>query len=235
MLYSNFHKHVAYEDRAESIKPSQEDLACELQLQVIGDWVATDFVIDPQKYLNNVKIFEQNNWFRPFQPKKDITNDRHSVLLYGLEGDEPTSLTGLSHIEAKLGYKPKESDFKYPTKAAKELTCMSEVFDYFDMGRCFFIRMNAGAFYPPHRDHFYLKRPTFRLIAFLGNTNTHGLHWEVSEQKYIPLPNHVYYVDTRKMHRLNASYHKCDMVVMNVKKDWVNINRLLSHLKYKGG
>jgi len=25
------------------------------------------------------------------------------------------------------------------------------------------------------------------------------------------------------------------MVVMNVKKDWVNINRLLSHLKYKGG
>lgn len=235
VLYSNKPKHTRYDEMYKEIEPTRQDLACELQLQVLGDWVPTDFVIDEEEYFLSVKKFEENNWFRPFQPKEGVLNDRHSVLLYGLKGDEPTELTGLSHIEAKLGYKPREDEFMYPTEAANKMRCLHSVFKYFDMGRSFFIRMNAGAFYPPHRDHFNLSRPTFRLIAFLGGQTSESLHWEVDEKKCVPLPNHVYYVDTRKMHKLHASDHKCDMVVMNVKKDWVNVNRLLTHLKHSAG
>jgi hypothetical protein len=233
--YSAPSKPYNYEDVAKEIMPTNEDISCELQLQVIGDLVPLDFHISHNEYWENVKIFEDKDWFRPFQPKEGITNDRESVLLYGLEGDLPTSVTGLSHIEAKLGYMPNEDEFKYPTIAYKELTCIHSVFEYFDMGRSFFIRLNAGGFYPWHRDHYYLKRETFRLIAFLGNSNNDHLHWVINGMQFNALPNTVYYVDTRKAHRLNASHHKCDMIVMNVKKDWTNVNRLLTHVKHKGG
>ena len=220
-----------YADNAQDLVPTIEDISCELQLQVIGDCVPLTFRINQNEYQKNVKIFKENDWFRPFQPKRGITNDRESVLLYGLEGDQPTTVTGLSHIEAKLGYMPSEIEFKYPTNAYKEFSCIHPVFEYFDMGRSFFIRLNAGGFYPWHRDHFYLQRKTFRLIAFLGNNNDH-LHWTINDAPFNALPNTVYYIDTRKAHRLNASQHKCDMVVMNVKKDWLNVNRMLSHLKH---
>ena len=222
-----------YDQITDKLYPSQEDIACELQLQVIGDWEPLDFSIDQKEYQKNVKSFIDNDWFRPFQPREGIINNRESVLLYGLEGDEPTALTGLSHIHAKLGYKPREYEFSFQTKAAKNFSCMKSVFDYYDMGRSFFIRLNAGGFYPWHRDHMYLKRDTIRLIAFLGEANLDGLAWEVNGQRVDALPNHVYYVDTRKSHRLHAQQDACDMVVMNVRKDWLNVNRILSHLKYR--
>lgn len=224
-----------YAKNCNTIFPTEEDIACELQLQVLGNWEPLDFKINQNEYLNNIKVFENKDWFRPFQPKKNVLNNRESVLLYGLEKDTPTSLTGLSHIEANIGRKPKEDEFIYPTEAAKVLSCLQEVFNYFDIGRTFFIRLNAGGFYPYHRDHIRLNRETFRLIAFLGNHNENGLHWTVDGSSQNAYINHVYYVDTRKTHRLNASKNCCDMVVMNVKKDWLNVNRLLTHLKYQGG
>jgi hypothetical protein len=231
--YSVQNNRYDYAADAQDLVPTTEDISCELQLQVIGDCVPLSFRVNQDEYWENVKIFEENDWFRPFQPKKGITNDRESVLLYGLEGDQPTTVTGLSHIEAKLGYMPSEIEFKYPTNAYKEFTCIHPVFEYFDMGRSFFIRLNAGGFYPPHRDHFHLQRKTFRLIAFLGNNNNDHLHWTINGVPFNALPNTVYYIDTRKAHRLNASHHKCDMVVMNVKKDWLNVNRILSHVKHR--
>lgn len=209
---------------------SIEDIKCELQLTAIGNWEALDFVIEQQKW-----NFDQNNltdYWRPFQPKEGILNDRDSILLYGLKGDIPTSLTGLSHVQKKLGYKPKESEFSFPTEARYKLTCCGEVFDYFDpMGRCFVIRLNPGGFYPRHRDHFLLDRDTFRLIAFLGDS-LDTLEWEVEGRIKNFLPNTVYYVDTRKMHRLCSWAHGSTMVVMNVRKTWINVLKLLSRLKH---
>ena len=210
--------------------PSNEDLACELQLSALGDWVPLDFKIDENKYYANTTYFEQKDWLNLFQPKQNIVNDRYSVMLYGLEGDSPTVETGLAHVEARLGYKPEEDEFKYRTEAGDSMTCMHEVFDYFDLGRTFFLRLNDAGHFPKHRDHIHLTRSTFRLVAFLGKDTQDYLHWEVDSVPRVVTPNRVYYIDTRKMHRVNASSHKIDMVVLNVKKDWFNVQRVMSRL-----
>lgn len=212
------------------LKISTEDLQCELQLDAIGPWEPLDFRIDPNKWLNDQK--ELVDLWRPFQPKEGILNDRDSILLYGMLGDTPISPAGLAQYKKKLGYKPKESDLCYPTDAANLLTCCNEIFDYFGpLGRSFLIKLNAGGFYPKHRDHILLNRDTFRLIAFLGDAQD-NMEWEVSGQIRQFLPNTVYYVDTRKLHRLSSWRPNSTMVVINVRKTWINVLKVLSRLKY---
>jgi hypothetical protein len=210
---------------------SHEHLLCELQLSAIGCWEPLDFAIDPlswQMDSNNLK-----DMWRPFQPKEGISNDRDSILLFGLEGDTATSPTGLSHVHAKLGYFPKEIEFTYPTEAVPLLTSCKEIIDYFDpMCRSFVIKLNAGGFYPRHRDHFLINRDTFRLITFLGDSSDQ-LEWEVEGNIKTFLPNTTYYVDTRKMHRLSSWSHGSTMVVWNVLKTWDNVLKVLTRLKHK--
>lgn len=212
------------------IAVSQEDIMCELQLDAIGSWVALDFSIKENQWHTDQATLK--DFWRPFQPKEGILNDRDSILIYGMEGDNPTSPTGLSQIKRKLSYKPRESEFDKPTEARHLLTCCHEIFDYFDpLGRTFIVKLNAGGFYPRHRDHLLLNRDTFRLIAFLGNS-LDQLEWEVDGSIKTFLPNTVYYVDTRKMHRLSSWNHNSAMVVINVKKTWTNVLKVLSRLKH---
>ena len=84
---------------------STEHLMCEMQLSAIGCWEPLDFSIE-QPIWEEDKNRLKDLW-RPFQPKEGITNDRDSILLFGLEGDTATSPTGLSHVHVKLGYFPK--------------------------------------------------------------------------------------------------------------------------------
>lgn len=213
------------------LKISQEDLMCELQLDAIGSWEALDFHLDSTKWRSDQE--QLKDFWRPFQPKEGIINDRDAVLLYGMEGDNPSSPAGLAQYRKILGYIPEEGELCYPTEAAGLLTCCKEVFDYFGpLGRTFLIRLNAGGFYPRHRDQLLLNRDTFRLIAFLGDSQD-SLEWEVSGHVKTFLPNTVYYVDTRKMHRLSSWQPNSAMVVMNVHKTWLNVLKVLTTLKHR--
>ena len=212
------------------LKISQEDLICELQLDAIGPWEALDFKLDSNKWESDQEALK--DFWRPFQPKEGIMNDRDAILLYGLEGDTPSSPSGLSQYNKRLGYIPEEADLCYPTGAEKLLTCCKEVFDYFGpLGRSFLLKLNAGGFYPKHRDQLLLNRDTFRLIAFLGDSQD-NLEWEVAGQVRQFLPNTLYYVDTRKTHRLSSWQPNSAMVVVNVRKNWTNVLKVLTMLKH---
>lgn len=211
--------------------PSIEDLACELQLTALGVWEPLDFKIDQNLYKNNLK--EIKDWWRPFQPKEGIINDRESILIYGSENSNPWDACGLAQMSAKLGRKPSEDSMTFPTLAKEKLSCLSEIFDYFSpLSRTFMVKLNAGGHYPPHRDHIVLNRPTFRLIAFLDNSSIDNLRWEVEDKLVNFIPNTLYYVDTRKTHRLWSSSPNSTMVVFNVIKSWTNVLKLMSRLKY---
>ena len=208
-----------------NLKISDEDIKCELQLQLLGDWEKLKFKIDYKTFKKDKKNLKK--WYRPFQPKKNILNDRESILLYGLDGDTPIEPTGLDQIYIKLGYKPKESEFCYPTEAKDQLTCCKEIFDWWgNWGRSFLIKLNAGGFYPPHRDHFILQRDTIRLIGFIGDSSD-KLEWEIDGRRRYFQPNSLYYVNTAKLHKLSAWDHDCDMLVLNLPKTWDNMIKLL--------
>lgn len=219
-----------YLENPSAFNPSTEDIMCETQLLTLGNWEMLDFQIDQKQWREDQKSL--STYWRPFQPKKDIMNDRESILLYGMEGDTPTEPSGLSQYKNRFGYKPKETEFKYPTIARDKLRCCSDVFDWFgEMGRSFVIRLNAGGFYPRHRDSFMINRDTVRLIAFLNDSREY-LEWEVDNTVMSFVPGRVYYVNTARVHRLSAWRKECDMVVMNVPKTWENVVKLMSRLTY---
>jgi len=222
-LYENFSRDITY--------PTEEQMACEAQLSAIGVWEPLSFIIKDDIWKENEK--EVKDLWRPFQPKPGISNDRESILLYGAEGSEPTDPCGLAQMARNTGVKPSETSMTHPTSAKDMFTCLTEVFDYFDFGRSFAVRLNRGGHYPPHRDHLLLTRPTIRLIAFLGDS-TDKLKWEVEDRRMHVIPNHLYYVDTRKTHSLWSSNHRSTMVVFNVIKNWENVMKILSKLKYFG-
>jgi hypothetical protein len=208
--------------------PTQEDIACELQLTAIGDFVPLNF---------NIKGWKEdelnlNQYWVPFQPKENIINDRESILVYGPENANPSDACGLSQLKRIHGYKPSEMSMNFPTEAKEKLSCFSSFFDYFDFGRTFLVKLNAGGHYPPHRDHVLLNRPSFRLIAFIPNKVSY-LRWEIDDKIINFDTNTIYYVDTRKAHRLWSSGKNSTMLVCNIKKDWNNILKLLSVLKDK--
>jgi hypothetical protein len=218
----------------ETTFPNIEQLSCELQLTALGVWEALDFRIDPKIY--NQNKLEIQDWWRPFQPKEGIVNDRDSILVYGPKESNPWDPCGLAQMAAKLGSKPREDSMGFPTLAKEKLTCMHEVFDYFEpLGRTFLVKLNAGGHYPPHRDHITLTRPTFRLIAFLddGNSSAEHLRWEVEDKLVHFIPNTLYYVDTRKTHRLWSSSANSTMLVLNVIKNWNNVLKVMSRLRYR--
>ena len=218
-----------YKDDPEVWTPSKEDIACEVQLQGIGDWEPLSFTIDPNEWEENYGNLV--DYYTPFQPKKDTLNDRESVLIYGLEGDHPSRPTGLDQIRRELGRMPMEEEFKYPTEAHAKLTCMHHIFNYFgEFGRTFLISMNTGGFYPFHRDFPFITRNTIRLIGFLGDS-TDQLEWTVAGQKQQFSPNTLYYVNTMKRHKLNSWKPHSHMIVMNVPKTWENVLKLMSVLK----
>jgi hypothetical protein len=212
--------------------PSNEDLVCESQLSAFGNWEALDFHIDNSTWESN-KIQVQD-WWVPFQPKEGIVNDRESILIYGPDGSNPQDSCSLAQLAKKNnGRKPREDSMTFPTIARDAFTCLTEVFEYFDpLARTFAVRCNAGGHFPPHRDHILLNRPTFRLIAFLGDS-TDSLRWEVDNSPVTFTANTVYYVDTRKSHRLWSSSPHSTMVVFNVLKTWENVLKVASRLKHR--
>lgn len=213
------------------IEVSTEHLMCEMQLSAIGVWEPLDFKIDHSVWRQD-KVRLKDLW-RPFQPREGILNDRDSILLYSLPGDTATSPTGLSHIHANLGRMPRESEFTHPTEAVELFHSCKEIMECFSpMYRSFIISLNAGGFYPRHRDHFLINRESFRLITFLGDSSD-SLEWEVEGSIKTFLPNTTYYLDTRKMHRLASWKHGSTMVVWNVPKTWSNVLKVLKHLKHK--
>tara|TARA_B110000046_G_scaffold3077_2_gene3318 strand:+ start:5002 stop:5736 length:735 start_codon:yes stop_codon:yes gene_type:complete len=221
-----------HQDDPTKLYPSQEDIVCELQLATLGDWFPLDFKINQEQWHEDKALLRASDYYRPFQPKEGIMNDRESVLVYGLEGDTPTATTGLTHFEQKHGYRPKESDFNVPTEARHKIKSLHPFFDWFEpFGRTFIITLNQGGFFGKHRDHWWLSRDTIRLIGFLGKeTHTGHLQWEVDGQIMDYMTNHIYYVNTAKIHRLCAWKHDCDMVVCNVPKTWTNILKLFNVL-----
>lgn len=222
-------KPLYYELPREKTFPTEENMACEAQLSALGTWEPLSFKI--KGWNEDEKVLE--NYWVPFQPREGQYNDRESILIFGIEGAKATDPCGLSQLARIYGYKPSENDMNIPTEAKDLLSCMHEVFDYFELGRTFLVRLNVGGHYPPHRDHMLLTRPTFRLIAFLGDS-VDSMRWEVEDKPVQFRPNTIYYVDTRKTHRLWSSSHKSTMMVFNVMKNWENTMKVLSKLKYQG-
>ena len=156
----------AHRDNPEQFIPSVDQLQCEQQLAMLGDYTKLKFKIDIKKFGQEIESYD-NDWVN-YLPRDGKDNSRQGLMLWGLEGDSCNDSLSLPEARQRAGHKVMEVDFKYPTQLYKDLTSIHDLCDYFaPLGRTFLVQANAGAYFPPHRDHPYLTRDCFRIVAFL--------------------------------------------------------------------
>lgn len=214
--------------------PTAEQMQCEQQLAMLGDYTKLKFHISVEKFNDELEDFDYNEKWVDYLPRKDNAdkvNPRKGLMLWGLEGDKCDNSLSLPEARRRIGKKVMEADFNYPTQLYKDLTSVHDLCDYFaPLGRTFLVKADAGSYFPPHRDHPYLTRDCFRIVAFLENTNNDVYEWEQNGKIITINEGNAFYIDTTKVHRTHSWINGSVHLIMNVPKTWKNVLKLMSVL-----
>jgi hypothetical protein len=218
-----------HENDSKMFVPTDEQMHCEQQLAMLGDYAKLNFNLDIDKF--NSEIEPYNDKWVDYLPREGESDPRYGLMLWGLEGDDCNDSLSLPEARKRVGHKVMEADFNYPTQLYKDLTSIHDLCDYFSpLGRTFLVRADAGAYFPPHRDHQYLTRDCFRICAFFDNTDDEAFEWEQNGRRLPITPGNVIYIDTTKVHRTHAWANGSIHLIMNIPKTWDNVIKLISVL-----
>jgi hypothetical protein len=216
----------AYKDGTFS-HPKIMDLACEMQLDAIGDFVPLNFKADLTKFKKEISKYD-NVWI-PYLHREGLMNDRQGLNLVGLPGDTPTDSLSMPEAMRRTGRKLNELDFDTPTQLYHDLPSLHPILEAFPkLGRCSLVKVNTGGWFPAHRDGVLLQRTTFRIVVFLTNTGHAHYEWEHDHRIRQIEEGRAYYIDTRKAHRTHSYVDDSIHLVMNIPKTYENVLRVLN-------
>ena len=221
-----------YLEDSSRFDPSPDDLKCELQLQALGVFEPLNFLVDYGKFKKEILPYA-DKWV-PYLRREGISNDREGLLLMGLEGDSPSDSLSMPEARKRAGRKLSETEFSTPTQLYKDLTCLHPLLDFFQpLGRTMLVKVNAGGWFPPHKDWPMLTRDTFRIVIFIGSkVDNETYEWEMEGKRWPIKQNRAYYIDTRKTHRTHSWTDGSIHCVVNVPKTWENVIKLMSMTRY---
>ena len=212
------------------LTPKITDIACEMQLDAIGDFVPLNFRADLGLFKAEIEKYK-TEWI-PYLHREGLLNDRQGLNLVGLPGDTPTDSLSLPEAMRRTGRKLNELDFDTPTQLYRDLTSLHPILDYFPkLGRCSLVKVNTGGWFPIHRDGVLLQRNTFRIVVFLSNTDYTHYEWEHDHTIRQIQEGRAYYIDTRKAHRTHSYSDDSIHLVMNIPKTYENVLRVLNQLQ----
>lgn len=201
--------------------PSMNDLACELQLSMLPSISKLDLTIKE----NIQEKLDKFEW-KPYNIKNN--NNRYFLPIVNYDGkiDSPISLHDLYK---KTNTSMKEKDFTSKTPFYYS-TSLSELFDSFELGRSFFLKMDPGSYFPIHTDYNFVTRDCFRIVGFFGDIS--GLTWKQENNIFVPQENSIYYIDVTKPHS-TFTYSSNIHMILNIQKTWKNVSTLISFLEGK--
>ena len=167
-------------------------------------------------------------WVR-YQPHKP--NNRWGLSVTSLDGGfsgEP-DLYSLRDWNAMNGTTYWEADFKARTNVVEFIPELNPFLDFFgnSLGRVHFLKLNAGGFFPPHRDNgAIVDSPTFRILVPINNFGKNQMKW-IQEEEVLNLePGRTYFINTTRPHSLFSFTDDCTMLVLNI----VVTNEILDQL-----
>ena len=157
-------------------------------------------------------------WVR-YQPHKP--NNRWGLSVTSLDGGfsgEP-DLYSLRDWNAMNGTTYWEADFKARTNVVEFIPELNPFLDFFgsSLGRVHFLKLNAGGFFPPHRDNgAIVDSPTFRILVPINNFGKNQMKW-IQEEEVLPLEiGRTYFINTTRPHSLFSFTDDCTMLVLNI-------------------
>jgi hypothetical protein len=209
--------------------PKILDLACEMQLDALGDFVPLSFKADLRQFEQEIDSYK-DTWV-PYLHREGLMNDRQGLNLVGLPGDTPADSLSMPEAMKRTGRKLSELDFDTPTQLYYDLPSLHPILNHFPkLGRCSLVKVNTGGWFPAHRDGVLLQRKTFRIVVFLSNTGPLAYEWEHDYRVRQIDEGRAYYIDTKKAHRTHSYVQDSIHLVMNIPKTYENILRVCNLL-----
>jgi hypothetical protein len=199
-----------------------------------GDVIELDFPV--WNIAQVQQILDRHEGWKQYNPRKSI--NRQGLSVTSLDGNYSgvPDLDSLLEFNKENGTGYTESDFKIRTSIVDQIPSLQELLDLLspDLGRCHFLRLNAGGFFPPHRDNgSSIPSKSFRIIVPLANTERKDWCW-IHDGKILNLTSgKTYCINTTKEHSLFSFADNCCMLVLNVVASYKNLNIITTHLNTK--
>jgi hypothetical protein len=197
-----------------------------------GDVVELDFPI--WNFGEATNILNKHPGWKVYQPHKPGYN-RFGLSVTSLDGGYSglPDLASLREYNALNNTTYNESDFKRRTNIETFIPDLKLLLDFFEpnLGRCHFLKLDKGGFFPPHRDNGAIVAvPSFRILVPINNFGTNDMKW-IQEDKILNLKlGHVYFINTSKIHSLFSFVDNCMMLVLNVMWDEQILNKMVKKL-----
>jgi hypothetical protein len=199
-----------------------------------GEIIELDF---PLWNLENstTHLFNHDGWMQ-YNPRKTVNRKGLSVTsLDGAYSGIP-DLDSLREFNILNNTQYHELDFKIRTDIVNFIPELNILLDTFpDHGRCHFLKLDAGGFFPPHRDNGTASTvpSTFRLIVPIHNFQKYQLEWiHDGVLTYFELGK-AYFINTTKVHSLFSFVDNSICFVMNIMCTELSLKTLIRHCKIK--
>lgn len=212
-------------------KLSHIDIANELSLSLIGDFVPLNIKIDTQQLMGELEPFK-NKW-PPYLPRPDRPNNRTGLTLTTLPGKTWQDSPSLAEASYEARRRLSELEFNQPTEVYHSCESLGPLFTRFpQVGRTFFVNCGIGGYFVPHRDHPGLPRDVFRLAVFVNNCGPYEYDWLMDHEKLNIETGRVYYINTRRTHRTISWVPDSIHLIMNIPLTSENVARVIGSLQH---
>lgn len=181
-------------------------------------------------------ILKSHDGWKRYNPRKEI--NRFGLSVTSIDGGYSgvPDLDSILEYNKETGQNLSEKDFKILTPIVEEIPELKEIVTLFGnfVHRSHFLRLDAGGFFPPHRDNGrQLPSQNMRIIVPLVTVGSREWKWIHDGQLTRFEAGRAYCVNTTKDHCLFSFIDGCIMLVLNIHALPSAIGIVSSHLAVK--
>jgi len=191
-----------------------------MRLHSMNDWLEMDS-FDERQLMKEMEPFE-NEW-KPYNVRKP--NNRWGLSITSLDG----GLSGIPDLDSLYEYNKKNgtnignADINTYTDvyhASPELQKIIEPWKPW-LGRCHYLRLDSGGFFPEHYDINKLdyEFEDARLIAFVNKSHKDTMKFIYSDEVINVTEGSLYYFNASKRHCVFSMSDNCIMIVFCLRFD----------------
>jgi hypothetical protein len=180
-----------------------------------------------------LEILKNHNGWKQYNPRKDIK--RYGLSVTSLDG----SFSGVPDLDSLLEYNKEhntrltEKDFTTLTPIVEDIPELANIVELFGSHthRSHFLRLDAGGFFPHHRDNGKsLPSQNMRIIVPLIDVGGRHLKWIHDGELTKFNAGIAYCVNTTKDHCIFSFTDNCYMLVLNIQSTTSSVQTILNHL-----
>ena len=205
-----------------------------LRLNTMSDWIELNPGFKKDKLLEELKPFE-NDW-KKYNPKKP--NNRYGLSVTSIDGGLHgiPDLTSLRDWEIQTGELIHNHDLNVPTDVYKNCPTLQAILEPWKpwLGRCHFLRMDRGSFFP---EHFDINKEDYSYdeVRFIGfvKCNEYDFKWIYDDKVIKGNQGTLWYFNGNKRHSVFSFKDGIILLVMCLKFDKHLFQKILDYGKVK--